>query len=66
MISVFHNEDKFTDCPILNFPDTLSGYELEKELGKGAFGKVFQAHLRDDVQKSKVAIKIVHNLWIKC
>lgn len=60
MISIFQDEDKFTDCPIRNFPSTLSEYELGRELGKGAFGKVFQAHLKDDPQKSKVAIKIVH------
>ena len=36
---------------IRSFPSTLNGYELGRELGKGAFGKVFQAHVKDDVTK---------------
>lgn len=64
MISTFQDESKSADYPIRNFPNTLNGYELGKELGKGAFGKVLQAHIRDDVQRSKVAIKIVHCLLL--
>ena len=42
-----HEDDHFLDAPEVSWPragDTFLGFELERELGRGAFSRVFLAH----------------------
>jgi serine/threonine protein kinase len=65
MISTLHSKDKYMSQSSRGFPSTLNGYVLGRELGEGAFGKVFQAYVKDDAQKLKVAIKTVSILLME-
>ena len=49
----------------MKFPDTLAGYNIVRQIGKGGFGQVYEAQIVDSPTNHSVALKRVNARYIR-